>query len=332
MQYRLVLCGFSEFEYRAMFFSFQHPAEGETGYEVVDAIADADFALVDGDTPPAVKGIALSGKLSRSVFVGNIAPPGAGALVPRPIDLPRILRALGAVAARHAAPPPAQPLARHIDDDGDALPSEPPLLTESVPLWSEPVRSEPVAPVAEPVPAPTPEPEVLSPDEIARRNAKAAARTAARRARIVQAERDSGPGQLEQVRDVLVLDADDAASANLTELLELFGFRVHVARDIAHAAEVLSRCALIAAFLDIRLDGNDESDGIALLQTINTLPRLIGHPTPAVLTVSAQLNPAERVRAALAGIKPLIKPVTRGDVARALESCGVTLPSDARRV
>jgi hypothetical protein len=37
------------------------------------------------------------------------------------------------------------------------------------------------------------------------------------------------------------------------------------------------------------------------------------------------------VRAALAGIDaPLIKPVTRGDVARALEDCDVLLPSDAR--
>ena len=52
----------------------------------------------------------------------------------------------------------------------------------------------------------------------------------------------------------------------------------------------------------------------------------------AVLLVTAQLNPADRVRATLAGIKaPLTKPVSRGDVARALESCGVTLPADARR-
>ncbi|MEP7299123.1 MAG: response regulator [Burkholderiales bacterium] len=307
----------------------------------MNALADADFALVDGDAKSAVKDVVLSGKVSRSVFVGSTAPPGAGALVPRPIDVPRILRALTDVAARHAASPPAEPLVRYLDDD-DILLSEPPLLTDSVPLWNEPVWSEPLAPEVEPTQAPPPPapvtpnepPELaaLSADEIARRNAKAAARTAARRARIVQAERDSGHGQLEQVRDVLVLDADDVASAHLTELLELFGFHVHVARNIAQAAEVLSRCALIAAFLDIRLDGKEESDGLALLQTINTLPRLIGHPTPAVLTVSAQLHPADRVRAALAGIKPLIKPVTRGDVARALESCDVALPSDARRL
>ena len=340
MQYRIVLCGFSEFEYRAMFFSFQHPGEGEMGYEVVDAIADADFALVDADSKPAVKGVVLSGRLSRAVFVGSIAPPGAGALVPRPIDLSRIMRALSDVSARHAVAPPAEPIVRYLDGDDEITLSEPPLLTDSVPLWSEPVWSESLAPLPAPAPAPipqaapTPPPppsaEPLSPEAAARSLAKAAARAAARRARLSHVHTD--PGQLDQGRDVLVLDADDHDSAHLTELLELFGFRVHVARDMAHAADVLSRCPLVAAFLDIKLDGNDEGDGIALLQTINDLPRLVGHPTPAVLTVSAQLNPAERVRAALAGIKPLIKPVTRGDVARALESCYVTLPAEARRV
>jgi DNA-binding response OmpR family regulator len=70
-----------------------------------------------------------------------------------------------------------------------------------------------------------------------------------------------------------------------------------------------------------------------LLQTIHDLPRLVGHAAPAVLIVTKELQPADRVRAALAGIdSPLIKPVTRGDVARALEACYVTLPADARRL
>jgi hypothetical protein len=49
--------------------------------------------------------------------------------------------------------------------------------------------------------------------------------------------------------------------------------------------------------------------------------------------VTTELHPADRVRAALAGISsPLIKPVTRGEVARALEACDVVLPADARRL
>jgi len=132
---------------------------------------------------------------------------------------------------------------------------------------------------------------------------------------------------------VLVLDADADASAHLAELLDLFGFRVHAVRSVAHAADVLARRPLVAAFLDIALDGADGGNGVALLKTIQDLPQLVGHPSPVVLIVAAQLDPADRVRAALAGIPvPLIKPVSRGDVARALEACDVILPADARRV
>ena len=356
MRYRIALCGFSEFEYRAMHFSFQHPADGEAGYDVVDAIGEADFTVVDSDSKPAVKGIVLSGRVGKSVFVGVLAPPGAGVIVPRPIDPARILRALADLAARHASPPPGEPIVRYLDDEDLITLTDPPLLTDAVPLATEPgvFVPDPIFITPAPAPAhtraldPEPEPErepepppptvapaaakskALSPEAEARSAAKAAARAAARRARITHS--NSGPGQLDQVTDVLVLDADEHTSAQLTGLLQLFGFRVHLARDIAQAADVLARRPLAAAFLDITLDGHDEGDGVALLQTIQDLPRLVGHPAPPVLTVSAQLNAADRVRAALAGIKPLTKPVTRGDVARALEACNVTLPADARRV
>ena len=322
MRYRIALCGFSEFEYRAMHFSFQHPDADEEGYEVVDAITDADFAIVDSDSKPAVKGVVLTGRVAQAVFVGSAAPPGAGAVVPRPIDLSRIVRALGELLGRQAAAPPGEPLPEGFDDPDEIIIVEPPLLMDAVLL---PPRPTPAAPVAAPGPPP------VSPEVAARNAAKAAARAAARRARLQHVHTD--PGQLEQLRDVLVLDADDAASAHLGKLLELFGFRVHVARDIAQAADVLSRGPLVAAFLDIALDGADQGDGLILLQTIHDLPRLVGHPTPAVLIVTAELQPADRVRAALAGINsPLIKPVTRGDVARALEASDVLLPADARRL
>jgi CheY-like chemotaxis protein len=48
--------------------------------------------------------------------------------------------------------------------------------------------------------------------------------------------------------------------------------------------------------------------------------------------MSANARPVERVRAALAGCDTyLSKPVVRGDVARALQSCSVPLPLDSRR-
>jgi CheY-like chemotaxis protein len=316
MRYRIALCGFSAFEYRAMHFSFQHPPDGETGYDVVDALLDADFAVVDADSSPAVKGVLLTGRVAQAVFVGAVAPPGATAHLMRPIDPTRILRALAEISERHAAPPPSAPLAITLVElaldesetpDSAETPAAVPAVTE--------LLADPFAPGQ------------VTAEADARRAAKAAARAAARRARLSHTHTD--PGQLEQMRDVLVLDADESASTQLSDLLELFGFRVHAVRSMTHAADVLARRPLVAAFLDIALDG----DGVALLQTIRDLPQLVGHPSPAVLIVSAQLDPADRVRAALAGVNlPLIKPVSRGDVARALESCSVVLPADARRV
>jgi CheY-like chemotaxis protein len=329
MRHRIALCGFSEFEYRAMHFSFQHPDDTEIGYEVVNSLAEADFAVVDADSKLAIESVALSGHISTAVFVGSTAPPGAAALVPRPIDLSRIMRALAELSGQHA-PPLDVLLPDGYDDPDETIIFEPPVLTDAVQV--PPPREPPAAaPEPEPAPAPESEPEPIEPAVDARHAKKAAARAAARRARMSHVHTD--PGQLEQMRDVLVLDADVKSSAHLSGLLELFGFRVHVARNILQAADILSQRPLVAAFLDIAFDGADQGDGLTLLQTIHDLPRLVGHNAPAVLTVTAKLQPANRVRAALFGISsPLIKPVTRGDVARALEACDVILPSDARRL
>ena len=108
MRYRIALCGFSEFEYRAMQFSFQHPAEpGATGYDIVDGLPDADFAVVDAESKPAVKGLVLSGRVAHAVFVGAAAPAGAGAHLQRPIDPIRILRTLDELIAHQRARMPA---------------------------------------------------------------------------------------------------------------------------------------------------------------------------------------------------------------------------------
>ena len=350
MQYRIVLCGFSEFESRAMHFSFQHPDADVIGYEVVEDLADAGFAIVDADSKPAVKSVVQAARVADSVFVGSVAPPGAAALVPRPIDPARILRALIDLASFHHAPPHDAPLWRGFDDPDEIIiieppllidtvrqDLEPPLLTDTVPQDFEPAPVLPAIVAAEAAPEPSPalasQPAPPTPPPVvdARNAAKARARTAARRARLTHSNTD--PGALEQLRDVLVFDADPDAAHHLRGLLELFGFRVHMAGDVTQAADVLSRRALVAAFLDIALTSADHGDGLALIQTIHELPRSVGHPTPAVLIVTAELKPAARVRAALAGINaPMIKPVTRGDVARALEACDVQLPADARRL
>ena len=169
MQYRIVLCGFSEFESRAMHFSFQHPDADVIGYEVVEDLADADFAIVDADSKPAVKSVVQAARVADSVFVGSVAPPGAAALVPRPIDPARILRALIDLASFHHAPPHDAPLWRGFDDPDEIIiieppllidtvrqDLEPPLLTDTVPQDFEPAPVLPAIVAAEAAPEPSP--------------------------------------------------------------------------------------------------------------------------------------------------------------------------------
>jgi CheY-like chemotaxis protein len=340
MRYRIALCGFSEFEYRAMHFSFQHPASPEqTEYEVVDALAEADFAVVDADSKPAVKGVVLSRRVAHAVFVGAVAPPGVNLHLTRPIDPTRIRRLLDTLVERFPETPvrlepPADLQLPTLDDVVPTLDAFVPPLAQA-PIAAPkaaaaPAAAAPAAPPRPAAPEPTPPSAADAPTDPELSAAKKAARAAARRARLASSKLP--PGAQEPLRDVMVLDADEAAGSELCKLLERFGFSPQWLRSIPKAAEHLAAKPFAAYFLDIALDGADRGEGLSLVQRIRDLPAREGHPAPAVLIVSAQLNPADRVRAALAGIQaPLVKPVSRGDVARALEGCGVSLPSDARR-
>ena len=303
MRYRIALCGFSEFEYRAMHFSFQHPSGfHESEYDVVDALSDADFAVVDADSKPAVKGIVQSGRVGQAVFVGTEAPRGAGRHLQRPIDPSRILRTLDELTTRHGGgEEPTRPSTL------DELPT----LSDIVSLPQAPIEAAAVMP-----PAPG----------AAAGAAKAAARAKARRARLASDRAETGSA--EPLRDALVLDADGIANTLLCALLERFGFRAHSVATIAQAEAQLAERPYAAVFLDIALDDS----GVALLQQIRALPAPWPHAGPAVLMLATRLDPADRVRAALAGLgEPLLKPLARGTVARALEGAGVVLPADARR-
>lgn len=306
MRYRIALCGFSDFEYRAMHFSFLHPSGfHESDYDVVDGLAEADFAIVDADSKPAVKGVVQSGRVAQAVFVGKEAPAGAVWHLRRPIDPTRILHTLDELTTRHGpADEPTRPVGRR----------DLPTLHDIVSLPQAPIEAAAV--MMPPAPATAPP-----------GAAKAAARAKARRAR-QQASNSTEPSAAEPLRDALVLDADGVANTLLCALLERFGFLAHSVETIAEAAAELEQRAFAALFLDIVLD----DAGVALLQQIRGIPAPWPHAGPAVLMLASRLDPADRVRAALAGLgEPLVKPLGRGDVARALESAGVVLPADARR-
>ena len=331
MRYRIALCGFSEFEYRAMHFSFLHPAGfSESEFDVVDALSEADFAVVDADSGPAVKGVMLAGRVAQSVFVGAEAPAGAGSHLPRPIDTNRILRTLDELTGRRrkpgrtaktdavdsrSGPPSLWDLPTLEDVIATELPPEfdPDAITERMPLAPDAELAPPMAP-------PPPSAAKLQAE------AKAAARAAARRARLANAA-ETGQA-VEQPRDVLVFDRDAAANGELCALLERFGFHATPVVTLDDAFDEIAKRPYAAMFLDMPLD----DDGIALLQKVHALPVQAGRAAAVVYMVASQLDPADRVRAALAGVgEPLIKPLQRGVVARALENNRVTLPADARR-
>lgn len=164
-------------------------------------------------------------------------------------------------------------------------------------------------------------------DEAARRlMAKSMARQAARRARMASSTSES---QTPASKDVLLLDPDKTSRQSLAALLDRFGFSVHEASDVEHATKMAADRIFAAAFMDIALEGTAHSAGAALCERLQR--RGAGSCT-AVVLMASQVRPADRVRAALARSDLLlVKPLTRGDVARALESCSVVLPVDERR-
>lgn len=155
-----------------------------------------------------------------------------------------------------------------------------------------------------------------------RLSTKAQVRRAVRRAQL------AGAGDATQPIDVLVLDANDADRAVLVDLLERFGFVPHEAVDALQAGDLLAdKRRFAAAFLEVAFDNSDRGAGVELCRRIKETEGAL-----ALIVMSSRLGAADQVRSRLAGADVhLSKPLTRGDVARSLEDCGVALPADARR-
>ena len=97
------------------------PASAGGSHEAVSRLDEADFIIADADR---AAGVALhaAGRIADTVFVGEHAPAGAPAWLPRPIDPLALVRELDALAARRAAPPlRADPAATAVPDSGALL-------------------------------------------------------------------------------------------------------------------------------------------------------------------------------------------------------------------
>ena len=132
--------------------------------------------------------------------------------------------------------------------------------------------------------------------------------------------------------DVLVLDGDDTAREQLCTLLTAFGFRTHPVQSTMQAVRMLMAKRYAAAFLNIIFDGSAAPAAHDLCSRVKAPPPHADDAPCALIIVTGSARPVERVRAELAGCDAfLLKPVSRGAVAQALEACGVPLPIDSRR-
>lgn len=173
-------------------------------------------------------------------------------------------------------------------------------------------------PAADPVAKPPGRP---SPADLA--GAKAQRRAAVRRS---QLRRRAAASTAAPAVDVLVLEANAEARVQLCSLLEVFGFRPHVAVSVAEAEGLSLRRTHVAAFLGL---GDDVGSTAEFCRRLHDAPR--GRPS-AVIAISERDRHADRVRLQLAGAdQTIFRPLARGDVARALDACGLTLPHDPRQ-
>ena len=227
--------------------------------------------------------------LSPSDASGASTPPSIGGEVPRLPLSDALWTDDGAMPSRAEHTFVSEGPTLNLLDLGD--PNAPPDMAPG-PSQSELVRSDPEpafpAPIAAEPPAirPPPGTEDAAPAGSAAATSKAEHRAAVRRARMARqlpADRaTTGPP------DVLVLDENDAARAQLCGFLEAFGFEVHPARDPAEARVLLASHGFVAVFLGVALDGTEGDDAAELC-------RRIKQPARRRLPEVAQARPPEAV-------------------------------------
>ena len=97
----VALLGFSSIERGAIAAAV---AAGQgLGWTLVTALDDGELLLADAEDAPAVRLVLATERLADTIFVGEGAPEGAAACVPRPIDPRHLVRELDALLAARQA-------------------------------------------------------------------------------------------------------------------------------------------------------------------------------------------------------------------------------------
>lgn len=263
-QYKVVLRGLSAFERSALDAHFRLGVDRTPAYEQVLGLDDADFAVADADQTAVVDELGRHGRLATTVFVGLQAPPGAVAWTMRPIDPLHVLRELDALAATHHRPPTAPltwPAPRPRHGDGPLRRASDSQFGPFDDEWS---ASMPPAP-----------------------DTRASARHDGRH--------HGRPG-------VLLVDGGDVGADALGRQLRTLGLEPVRCRPGAPALAQVARDGVGVVFIDADVDDGNGLDGFALCREVKRRYGTDGHgPGPAVVLLSAQAAPVDRVRATLAG-------------------------------
>lgn len=128
---------------------------------------------------------------------------------------------------------------------------------------------------------------------------------------------------------ILVLRAPGNDPDPLCDQLSAFGFDVQLRQD---PPDLPAPCPFVAVFIDHALRPADGGDAMDLCNEVRERSRLPGVLKPVLVLVADQLSATNRVRAGLAGCNEiLLGAITRGGVARVLDTRGIALPSDSRR-
>ena len=104
-RYTVAVDGFSEFERTTLSSFFRLAARRSPSYVEVREADRCDFVIADADRAAVLRTASVSGRAGITVFIGKLAPEGAMAWLPRPIDPMHIMRELDSmVELRHAVP------------------------------------------------------------------------------------------------------------------------------------------------------------------------------------------------------------------------------------
>ena len=294
-RYTVAVDGFSEFERTTLSSFFRLAARRSPSYVEVREADRCDFVIADADRAAVLRAASVSGRAGITVFIGKLAPEGAMAWLPRPIDPMHIMRELDSmVELRHTVPGAVdEPAGSHGID----------LLLDDLSFTAATATATATAAAATDAATDAASP-VAAPGNVAA----------------------TGP-------DVLVVEDSAIARRFLQLRLQRLGYAVYLASDADEAVAWLQSRAFALVFLDVALGPADGLDGLNLCHMVKHDPAFAVTRAAKVVIVSGLSGSTDRVRGSLAGCDAyLTKPVNEAEFQRTVQTLDPRPPQRPARV